>query len=409
MSAPSTLPEHWGISRSSNPSKWLWPMYRTDGVPVGAWVRRAVAALAGDDLSRQDTKSLRDRAVTAWKMLWPDVPMPSKLVTKADSFDPDPDVPHDGVMIAFGLDEQVAQVLAVDGGEPVTDMHVTVAYLGDVATFTDADLATVGAALRRFAIDQAPITGGINGAGIWRTDPAADLGAGTGVAFAQIDLPGLTDLRARLIDVLHRYGIAVFGDHDFHPHITVAHGLVEDLAQLPVPPRMPLTFTTVMLVAGGQVVTVPLEGHLTPPPPVDVTMSATVADEAGPVLKSDPARMYTLAPLYVPGVDDTHAEYVTADDLEDGVVDYMDAGDFTINLQHTPGTKAGRCVGVIVWPFEVTCDLTVPGEVSRQVTIPAGAVYQAVKWEAWAWEQARTGRIRGLSLEGRAAKIGETT
>src|SRR5436305_11106587 len=92
---------------------------------------------------------------------------------------------------------------------------------------------------------------------------------------------------------------------------------------------------------------------------------------AGPVFKSEPARRYTLGPMYPAAPEqvsrshlDAHGEYATAEDLQHAVWDYVRKGDRIIRAQHTSGTAIGEWVELMCMPGPTTVPLKLPtGEV----------------------------------------------
>lgn len=142
------------------------------------------------------------------------------------------------------------------------------------------------------------------------------------------------------------------------------------------------------------------------------TSTYTLDDTDGsvPIIKSAlMEKRFSMAPVYLPNTYDAHGEFIDDPDmLQQALWGYVEStgGDRTVYLQHSP-TPAGKWVEVMQWPFEVTTQVTVPGEVkkSRTVTLPAGTVYMGVIWEPWAAEEVRKGKLRGFSLGGRARHV----
>lgn len=130
------------------------------------------------------------------------------------------------------------------------------------------------------------------------------------------------------------------------------------------------------------------------------------------IAKSKTELRYTLAPLYVPNTKDAHGEFVTPEDLQKASWDYVRqaiaSGDNKIYKQHT-GEPIGEWVEIAARQEEHTVTLQVPQEdgsveqVSR--TFPAGTIYTGVVWSEAAWPDVKKGKIRGLSLGGRAKRV----
>ncbi|MFJ1539301.1 phage protease [Micromonospora chalcea] len=75
----------------------------------------------------------------------------ASLRAAADDSDDEP--VHTGAMVALIPRAEDAERLAVDGGEPADELHVTLAYLGDAAEFSPKARAAVIDAVRRATVD----------------------------------------------------------------------------------------------------------------------------------------------------------------------------------------------------------------------------------------------------------------
>ena len=113
---------------------------------------------------------------------------------------------------------------------------------------------------------------------------------------------------------------------------------------------------------------------------------------------------YTLGPVYVPGMEDAHGEFTDEDTLQKALWGWVRKEDRTIYLQHSD-KAAGEMVEMLTWPFEVTADLSVPGEGVTKYTFPADTPFMGVIWEPWAWELVKAGELRGYSIGGRARRM----
>ncbi len=125
------------------------------------------------------------------------------------------------------------------------------------------------------------------------------------------------------------------------------------------------------------------------------------------VIKSVDEKRYTLGPVYMPGVLDAHGEWATAEDLQKSTWDYVrDTGaDRTVYLQHSD-KPAGEWVEIMAWPQPVTASMV--GGVRKgveDVVLPAGTVYMGVRWNKWAWEDVKKGKITGFSMGGYAQRV----
>ena len=162
-----------------------------------------------------------------------------------------------GMMLAFLLDPETAEALAIPGGEPASELHITLAYLGDMQD--EASIETDGLlrphtspfkirdAVASVASEAMPMLGNVQGIGRF----GAPDGEPTPV-YAAPDVPGLAAFRTKLVQTVQAAGYFVASDHDFTPHITLAY--IPANAPMPITgvPMLPLVLDTVCLVVGDQ-------------------------------------------------------------------------------------------------------------------------------------------------------------
>jgi 2'-5' RNA ligase len=427
--ARSNDPTHFAyVPDETDPSTWRLPLYGADGRPVPKLVSYARGRLSPDadpGIPPRRMREVRARIATAWSSLHPGEDLPAPL-SKADTFSTDQVlVQPSGVMIAFGINSDAAQALVweptgeTDGitVEPIDQLHLTLAYLGDAASYTDDDLDQVAALLGAWTSGRYPLTGQVAGGAIFTTDYDETETSGAAVVLA--DVPGLAAFRTYLSDLLDGYGFPPVSLHDFQPHVTLAYGPVPALSAATAdrgqPPTVPLLFDSLLLVAGLRVWRFPLTGLLLDaaasdgkdaPPPGD-PMLVGVDPTMNPVMtaKADGEKRITYAPLYAPNLIDAHGEWMDADTLEAMIASYLACGDLTIRLQHVPMTVAGTCIGIMCWPWEWTGTLVTPDGVETSTTFPPYTAFQAVQWTEWAWAEVKAGRIRGYSFGGMAYRV----
>jgi hypothetical protein len=113
---------------------------------------------------------------------------------------------------------------------------------------------------------------------------------------------------------------------------------------------------------------------------------------------------YTLGPVYIPGEEDAHGEWVDEVDLQKALWGWVRKGDRTIRLQHSE-RAAGEMVEVLTWPSELEAELTVPGGAVTKHLFPAETPFMGVVWEPWAWEMVKEGKLRGYSIGGKARRV----
>lgn len=161
------------------------------------------------------------------------------------------DAGHTGVMVALYPDPAASEQIAAQDGvtEPVDDLHLTLAFLGDsseTALATNKDRLVE--AVKQWATEKGqPLQGDINGLGRFFHTEDDD----TNAVFVSPDVPGLPELRQSLVDWIEQSGFDYAQNHGFTPHITVAY--VPKAA--PTPPiriETPVTFDHITLAWGDE-------------------------------------------------------------------------------------------------------------------------------------------------------------
>lgn len=180
-------------------------------------------------------------------------PLPDDAAVTATAAQPD----HSGgVMVALYPDGDTASRLAHKGGLPPEELHVTLAYLGDVdgAEFTRDDVVS---AVRTAVAGASPFGGQIGGIGMF---PPGDDGT---PIWAPVDLPALPSLREGIVRALDDGPTAgaVARDHGYTPHMTLGYDLetVDPVAPAPV------QFDRATVVWGKERVDVPFGPQSSPP------------------------------------------------------------------------------------------------------------------------------------------------
>lgn len=177
-------------------------------------------------------------------------PLPAASTTprleRAESDRPEVLQQHSGMMLAFMLDPATASQLTLPGGEPVDNLHVTLAFLGDKNEVM-LDLERLKQEIADFATEAAPLKGTTGGLGRFTPSESSD---NASPVIALVNVPGLQAWRAALVERLERIGVAVANDFDYTPHITLAY--IDADAPLPVEsvPIVPLAFDAICLAIG---------------------------------------------------------------------------------------------------------------------------------------------------------------
>lgn len=124
---------------------------------------------------------------------------------------------HKGTFLGLKVPIEIAEQLAVEGGEAPEDMHVTLFYQKGLS---EEQAAEVEEAIRVLEVD------GLPGGEVSRTEvfPASDHSDGRDVLVARVDGEGLRTFREMLIDMLDSAGIDTSSDFpDYKPHITLKY------------------------------------------------------------------------------------------------------------------------------------------------------------------------------------------
>lgn len=137
-----------------------------------------------------------------------------------------------------------------------------------------------------------------------------------------------------------------------------------------------------------------------------VTESVKALSRDGKFLRKQAAQRFTLGPLYVPDFMDAHGEWTDAEELQQGVWEWVRSGDRTIYLQHDRNVRAGEWVEVMTMPQPWTVYMVDgAGNEIGKVTYPAGTVFLGVIWDEDAWKQIVAGELRGYSIGGFSDRV----
>jgi 2'-5' RNA ligase len=306
-----------------------------------------------------------------------------------------------GVMVALYMPRAVAEAMNVPDGEPPDMLHITMCYLGaldegEVQAAKDQLEGIVAAVAAAQPADLLEFT--VTGSGRFAPADGASPEPSPCPFYLSVEPgPEIRALRDAVTGALDQAGIPWKGEHAFAPHITLAY--VDLLDDDPARVAAPMTFgvNQLSLSYGPDRCDFPLG------PGEEPAAEEQFLQVGEPFLKSEELR-FTLAPVYSPGVTDAHGEFVRSAVLQKAFWGYFEKSR-EIHLQHADGTKAGDLVELVAWPFPVKAALQIPGEPTREIELPAGTEYAGIVWEPVAWELVKQGKLRGLSMGGRARKV----
>lgn len=175
-----------------------------------------------------------------------------------------------GLMVAFLLPEEAAKALAVPGGEPPEDLHLTLAYMGPIEELPAGTIERALAAVQGFAARQPPLSGKANGVGRFNASSTSD---GEDVIYASFDAPDLSRLREDLVMSLAMEDVYCRRDHGFTPHITLAYIPKGATAQVENIEPLPIRFDRILVAAGDLREEFRLRGR---PPMIQTNKARTV-------------------------------------------------------------------------------------------------------------------------------------
>ncbi len=121
---------------------------------------------------------------------------------------------NDGIMIALYPPKEVQQALAVPGGCPPEELHLTLAYLGSMPAVFDP--YQMFGLLESFCGNHAPIAARTSGTTVFQN-------AGESAFVVLVDSPLMPEFRQSLVGMLRAAGIMPDASHGFIPHITLAY------------------------------------------------------------------------------------------------------------------------------------------------------------------------------------------
>lgn len=236
---------------------------------------------------------------------------------------------YTGVMVAlFPSPEVAAQIAAIPGVSIAPEqLHITLAYIASADMLSDAQIAKVIVETECLAKENDPIIGTINGMGRFNASQSSD---GQDVVFAVVDLPGLDEVRAKLIEELDECECEVSDDHGFTPHMTLAYIDPGGVSPITAVPTIPVRFDNLTVAVGGKRVDFPLLGiEEQPQAQPQMPMANNSADGVQVVVNAAGAvkevtrkgKRYLVAPTVALRAGVLNGEYVPADE----VAKYADA------------------------------------------------------------------------------------
>ncbi len=154
---------------------------------------------------------------------------------------------HTSICLMFPLPSDAAEALAVEGGEPAEDLHLTLCMLGKADGYSEDDLAGLQNVIQAFASSHAPLVGRISGLGRFNAPQGEPE-----PMIALADVPGLAAFRQELVEVLDEAGVALDMTHDYTPHCTLAYVAPDVPNPVQSVPALPLMLGSLVLAVGDE-------------------------------------------------------------------------------------------------------------------------------------------------------------
>jgi 2'-5' RNA ligase len=148
-------------------------------------------------------------------------------------------------MVAFVPPRAIAEDLAMEGGQLVDDLHITLAYLGNRADYTPEQLSLLPQLVSAWAMRQKPVTIRIGGVGTFNNAYKDQH-----VLWAHPDIPGGVHMHVSLARELERYGFRLPSEHGWTPHMTLRY-VNQNYRFMPQPPQHSWDATEVVVYIGA--------------------------------------------------------------------------------------------------------------------------------------------------------------
>lgn len=171
---------------------------------------------------------------------------------------------EDGVMVALAIPEEVGKHYSIEDGEPIEEMHITLAYLGKAS---EVDRAAAEAAVSEWAATVSPLEGTSQGWGTF-------FNGEQNVLLVLWDVPGLAAARTSLMTFLASHGVEAHTEHDFTAHMTVLYTDANIAALPPWPGAQEMSWDDVILSEGPEWTPFALGAE-----PLDVAASLNIVAE----------------------------------------------------------------------------------------------------------------------------------
>lgn len=299
------------------------------------------------------------------------------------------------VIVGFWIPADVGAAIAIPGGVPVDQLHLTLAYLGKIAELPKDGARLAVEAVAAYAESATPFHGVISGIGRFNASSTSD---GMDVFYASVDAPGLLEFRQGLVDALKAAGLPVSEKHSFTPHITLAYIAADSDIPVQRIPTQQMEFTGVTVAVGAdEHYIAPIGPSVVAGEPVEKALGA--AEEEAfqmviPVTKADAVEQLVTGIVLQPETVDAHGDIYSAEVIKEAAHNFLAEYNRVTKLgyQHQDFTRNFKLVESYIAPTPMVLN----GRAIKQ-----GAWVMTVKiLDPFIWEKVEKGEITGFSIGG---------
>ena len=159
--------------------------------------------------------------------------------------------PHSGACVVLPVPARLAARLALPGGEPAADLHVSLAYLGEADALSAGAREALGNALALVAAGRAPVDALLGGVGRFSGETEDAL-------YLSVDAHELGALRSAVLAACEASGAQLDTTHGFNPHLTLAYLAHDDASPYDRAEPERVRFGELALWLGGERTSWPL-------------------------------------------------------------------------------------------------------------------------------------------------------
>lgn len=219
-----------------------------------------------------------------------------------------------GVLLSFWIPEGVATKIAVPGGEPSDQLHITLAYFGGIDEVPPTTLSIMEAAVKEFCALCPPIEVSLGSIGSF---PATAYSDGLDISYLAVRSEDLLKLREDLVALTESLGATPRKNFEYTPHVTLALVPPGNDLTTPDPGEIQLHFDEVSLSVGGERKTFKLEGK-----------PDFLLEGPGTIIKFDSVKRlvfgwFSIITIDGRPIEDTQGDVIEVDTLETAGYDFV--------------------------------------------------------------------------------------